>query len=125
MNIVNFEEIKRECETASSNVKILNKSLSDVDKLIDVTMHELENDERMSACDGFHYSKSLQSAQKKRRIIKEQMDEQKIIRDKLKPFVDSYITTKQNIENARLGGKKKYTKNFTDINIKLNKIKIL
>lgn len=125
MNIVNFEDIKAEYNIALNNVKTLNKSLSEIDKLIDITMHQLENDEKMSASDGYKYSKSLQIAQRKRRIIKEQMDEQKIIRDKIKPFVDSYSTTKDNIEKARIGGKKKYVKNFNDIRIKLESIKTL
>lgn len=124
MNIVKFDEIKKELEVATKNVKLLKKSHSEIDKLISVISHQIEGN-KFNACEGYLYLKKQQDTLIKRRIIKEQLLEQQCIINKLKPFIDSYMATQDNIKNARVGGKKKYAKNLDDIDIKLGNIKTL
>jgi predicted nucleic acid-binding Zn-ribbon protein len=125
MNIANFTEIKREMSMAITNAKRLRKNLSEVDKLENEILHQLENENKLSACDGYKFAKALKDVRVKRREIKQNLEEQDVISEKLKPFVSSYESTMANIQNSIVGGKQKYVKNFSDITVKLEKIKTL
>ena len=117
MNIVDFNEIKKETNKAISNVNKLRKNLSEVDKL--------ENEDKLSACDGYKFARALKDVRVKRRVIKQDLEEQEVIAEKLKPFVSSYESTMAGIQNSIAGGKQKYVKNFNDVRIKLESIKTL
>lgn len=125
MNSTNFTEIKREMNIAITNVKKLRKSLSEIDKLESELLHQLENEEKLDACTGYKFSKTLKDVRIKRRSIKQNLEEQEVIAEKLKPFVSSYESTLAGIQNSITGGKQKYVKNFNDVRIKLESIKTL
>lgn len=125
MNILDFNEIKKETNKAISNVNKLRKNLSEVDKLENELLHQLENEEKLNACDGYKFAKALKDVRIKRRLIKQDLEEQSVIAEKLKPFVSSYESTIAGIQNSITGGKQKYVKNFNDVRIKLESIKTL
>ena len=125
MNIVNFEDLKQELTLARSNVKKLNKSLSEIDKLKNELEHQIENDKKANACQGYKYYKVQQDIYEKRRMIKENLSEQSTIANKLQSFVVSYEDNQKSIYEARVGGQKKYARNLDDIYKKLTKIKTL
>lgn len=125
MNIVDFNEIKKETNKAISNVNKLRKNLSEVDKLENELLHQLENEEKLNACDGYKFAKALKDVRVKRRLIKQDLEEQEVIAEKLKPFVSCYESTMAGIQNSIAGGKQKYVKNFNDVRIKLESIKTL
>mgnify|MGYP000925096391 FL=1 len=87
--------------------------------------HQIENDKKANACQGYKYYKVQQEIYEKRRMIKEKLSEQQTIANKLQSFVVSYENNQRNIEQSRLGGQKKYIRNLDDIHYKLSKIKIL
>lgn len=125
MNVADFTEIKREMSIATNNVKRLRKSLSEIDKLESELLHQLENEDKLSACDGYKFARALKDVRVKRRIIKQDLEEQEVISEKLKPFISSYESTMAGIQNSITGGKQKYVKNFNDVRIKLDSIKTL
>ncbi len=125
MNVLDFNEIKKETNKAINNVNKLRKNLSEIDKLESELLHQLENEDRLSACDGYKFAKALKDVRVKRRLIKQDLEEQEVIAEKLKPFVSSYESTMQGIQNSITGGKQKYVKNFNDVRIKLESIKTL
>lgn len=125
MNIINFEDLKQELTLARSNVKKLNKSLSEIDKLKNELEHQIENDKKANACQGYKYYKAQQDIYEKRRIIKESLSEQQTIANKLQSFVTSYENNQRNIQDSRIGGQKKYARNLDDVYKKLAKIKTL
>lgn len=125
MNIVNFEDLKQELILARNNVKKLNKSLSEIDKLKNELEHQIENDKKANACQGYKYYKAQQDIYEKRRIIKESLSEQQTIANKLQSFVTSYENNQRNIQDSRIGGQKKYARNLDDVYKKLAKIKTL
>ena len=85
----------------------------------------MENEEKLDACTGYKFSKVLKDVRNKRRTIKQNLEEQEVIAEKLKPFVSSYESTMVGIQNSITGGKQKYVKNFNDVRIKLESIKTL
>jgi len=125
MNAINFTEIKREMSIAVTNVKKLRKSLSEIDKLESELLHQLENEEKLSASEGYKFARALKDIRIKRRKIKQDLEINEVISEKLKPFVSSYDSTIMNIENSITKGKQKYVKNFDDVRIKLENIKTL
>jgi len=125
MNIVKFEEIKKELKVATKNITLLRKGQSEADSLKEELLHQLENEDRLNACDGYKFAKALKDVQNKRRIIKDGLMENKTIVEQLTPFIKAYELTLKNINISTVKGKEKYTKNFTDINIKIQKLKIL
>lgn len=125
MNIVNFEELKQELKIAKENAKILEVSHSEIDKLENTILHQIENATKTSASEGYKFFKALQETRVKRRMIKEQLAEQHCIVNKLKPFIDSMEGLNKGLTYSKVGGKKKYVKDFSDINIKLDSIKTL
>lgn len=125
MNIVNFKDLKQELEMARTNVKKLNKSLSEIDKLKNELEHQIENDKKANACQGYKYYKVQQDIYEKRRIIKESLSEQTTIANKLQAFVASYESNQKSIQEARTGGQKKYARNLDDVYKKLARIKTL
>lgn len=125
MNLLNFDDIKKELELARNNVKLLNKSLSEIDKLKSELEHQIENDKKVNACQGYKYFKAQQEIYEKRRIIKENLSEQQTIVRKLQPFINSYEDNQKTLEQSRIGGQKKYIRNLDNIYSKLYKIKVL
>ena len=125
MNLLNFDDIKKELSIAKNNVKLLNKSLSEIDKLKNELEHQIENDKKVNACQGYKYFKAQQDIYEKRRVIKENLSEQQTIVQKLQPFVNSYESNQKNLELSRIGGQKKYSRNLDNIYSKLHKIKVL
>ena len=125
MNLLNFDDIKKELSMAKNNLKTLNKSLSEIDKLKNELEHQIENDKRVNACQGYKYFKAQKDIYEKRRMIKENLSEQQTIVQKLQPFVNSYESNQKNLELSRIGGQKKYYRNLDNIYSKLHKIKVL
>lgn len=125
MNLLNFDDIKKELSIAKNNLKTLSKSLSEIDKLKNELEHQIENDKKVNACQGYKYFKAQQDIYEKRRVIKESLSEQQTIVQKLQPFVNSYESNQKNLELSRIGGQKKYTRNLDNIYSKLHKIKVL
>ena len=125
MNLLNFDDIKKELSMAKNNLKTLNKSLSEIDKLKNELEHQIENDKRVNACQGYKYFKAQKDIYEKRRMIKENLSEQQTIVQKLQPFVNSYESNQKNLELSRIGGQKKYARNLDNIYSKLHKIKVL
>ncbi len=125
MNLLNFDDIKKELSIAKNNLKTLSKSLSEIDKLKNELEHQIENDKKVNACQGYKYFKAQQDIYEKRRVIKENLSEQQTIVQKLQPFVNSYESNQKNLELSRIGGQKKYYRNLDNIYSKLHKIKVL
>ena len=125
MNLLNFDDIKKELSIAKNNLKTLNKSLSEIDKLKNELEHQIENDKKVNACQGYKYFKAQKDIYEKRRVIKENLSEQQTIVQKLQPFVNSYESNQKNLELSRIGGQKKYAMNLDNIYSKLHKIKVL
>ena len=125
MNLLNFDDIKKELSIAKNNLKTLSKSLSEIDKLKNELEHQIENDKKVNACQGYKYFKAQQDIYEKRRVIKENLSEQQTIVQKLQPFVNSYESNQKNLELSRIGGQKKYSRNLDNIYSKLHKIKVL
>ena len=122
MNIVSFEDIKKECQTAQNRVKELSKLQSECDKIENEILHKLE-DIKISASQGYKISKSLQDVRIKRRDVKNELSKQQTIANLLKPFVKGYETNQNNIRLATINGKKKYgSKNLEEINMKISKL---
>jgi len=121
VNIVNFEEVKKELQVAQEKVKKLSKNLSEADKLQDIILHQIE-DSTFNACEGFKYSKALQEVRIKRRDIKNKLSEQQTIANLLKPFVKGYEKNQKNTYYSEVNGKKKYVKNLGEINNKISKL---
>ena len=125
MNLLNFDDIKKELSMAKNNLKTLNKSLSEIDKLKNELEHQIENDKKVNAFQGYKYFKAQKDIYEKRRVIKENLSEQQTIVQKLQPFVNSYESNQKNLELSRIGGQKKYARNLDNIYSKLHKIKVL
>ena len=125
MNLLNFDDIKKELSIAKNNLKTLSKSLSEIDKLKNELEHQIENDKKVNACQGYKYFKAQQDIYEKRRVIKENLSEQQTIVQKLQPFVNSYESNQKNLELSRISGQKKYARNLDNIYSKLHKIKVL
>ena len=125
MNLLNFDDVKKELSIAKNNVKLLNKSLSEIDKLKNELEHQIENDKKVNACQGYKYFKAQKDIYEKRRAIKENLSEQQTIVQKLQPFVSSYESNQEKLEQSRIGGQKKYIRNLDNIYNKLHKIKVL
>lgn len=122
MNIVNFDEIKRELQIAQNKVRELSKKQSECDTLENEILHKLE-DIRISASDGYKISKSLQELRIKRRNVKNELSEQQSIASLLAPFVKGYETNQRNIHNRTVSGKKKYgEKNIGEISDRIAKL---
>ena len=125
MNLLNFDDVKKELSIAKNNVQLLNKSLSEIDKLKNELEHQIENDKKVNACQGYKYFKAQKDIYEKRRAIKENLSEQQTIVQKLQPFVSSYESNQEKLEQSRIGGQKKYVRNLDNIYNKLHKIKVL
>jgi len=125
MNIVNFEEVKKELQMANKNIKQLRIHQSEADSLKEELLHQLENEDKLNACDGYKFAKALKDVQNSRRVIKDSLRENTIILEQLTPFVKAYETILKDIENSTIKGKEKYIKNFANINIKIQKLKTL
>ena len=125
MNLLNFDDVKKELSIAKNNVKLLNKSLSEIDKLKNELEHQIENDKKVNACQGYKYFKAQKDIYEKRRAIKENLSEQQTIVQKLQPFVSSYESNQEKLEQSRIGGQKKYVRNLDNIYNKLHRIKVL
>lgn len=125
MNILDFKDLKQELEIARNNVKKLNKSLSEIDKLKNEIEHQIENDKKANACQGYKYYRVQQDIYEKRRSIKENLSEQSTIANKLQSFIASYESNQKSIQESRTGGQKKYVRNLDDVYTKLARIKTL
>lgn len=125
MNIVDFKDLKQELALANQNVKVLKKNLKTIETMEFEVNHQLENETRLSASDGYKFAKSLKDIRNKRRVLKDQILEQQAICDTLKPFIDTYEKTQDEIQTSHRKGIAKYVKNFDDINNRLAKIKTL
>ena len=125
MNLLDFNDVKKELSIAKNNTKILSKSLSEIDKLKNELEHQIENDKKVNACQGYKYFKAQRDIYEKRRVIKEKLVEQQTIAQKLQPFVNSYEDYQKTLELSRVGGQKKYIKNLDSIYDRLHKIKVL
>lgn len=122
MNIVNFEDIKKECQTAQKRVKELSRLQSECDKIENEILHKLE-DIKISASEGYKISKSLQDVRLKRRSVKNELSEQQTIANLLTPFVKGYETNQNNLHLGTINGKKKYgDKNLSEISDRISKL---
>ena len=124
MNIVNFEDIKKEWQTAQKRVKELSKIQSECDKIENEMMHKLE-DIKFSASEGYKILKYLQDVRIKRRSVKNELSEQQTIANLLAPFIKGYETNQNNVHLGTVNGKKKYgDKNFNEIGDRIAKLKV-
>ena len=122
MNIINFEDIKKELQFAQSKVKELSKKQSECDKLENEMLHKLE-DIKFSASEGYKILKYLQDVRVKRRDVKNELSEQQTIANLLTPFVKGYETNQKNIHFGSVNGKKKYgDKSFSKISERIAKL---
>jgi len=122
MNIINFDEIKRELQFAQGKVKELSKKQSECDKLENEMLHKLE-DIKFSASEGYKILKYLQDVRVKRRDIKNELSEQQTISNLLAPFIKGYESNQKNVHLGTINGKKKYgNKNLSEISDRIAKL---
>jgi len=122
MNVINFNDIKKEWQIAQKRVKELSGKQSETDKIENELLHKLE-DIKLSASCGYFISKSLQDNRLKRRDIKNELSEQQTIANLLAPFVKGYETNQENLHFGTVNGKKKYgDKSLNEINDRIAKL---
>lgn len=88
--IKDFEVLK---EKIVKEVNCLHKELSNYDIKEQDILHMIESNERMDACTGYKYAKSIQEIRHNRRIVKNEIEALKA----LHPISDNVSVVKNNI----------------------------